>query len=75
MKMTVKEFIGVALTIIGFIGIMLCAIGALVFAIVNPDMTEMRRLIEYPEPIIVGVLSLIIIKIGTYLVTSDLWRK
>lgn len=75
MKMTVKEFIGVALTIIGFIGVTLCIAGSLVFAITNPDMTEMRRLMEYPETIIAGIISLLIIKFGIYLVNSDLWRK
>lgn len=71
MKMTVKEFIGVMLTIIGFIGIMFCIISSLVFMIRNPDMTELRRFIEYLEPIVGGVLSFLIVKIGTYLVTSS----
>ena len=49
--------------IIGFIVMVGCAIASIVFAIQNPDMTEMRRLIEYPWPTIVLGVDLIILGI------------
>lgn len=50
--MKIKEFIGVILMIGGIIGIIACGIASVVFMVKNPDMTDMRRLIEYPDPAI-----------------------
>ena len=53
-----KKLLGVALYFLGFITIICCGVAAVVIAIQNPDMTAMRRLIEYPQPAIIALIVL-----------------
>lgn len=68
--MKFKEFIGVILTIGSLIGIVVCAIVSTIFYFQNPDMTDLRRLFEYPEPAIGAVICFITFTIGSILVSN-----
>lgn len=47
-KKSRKTTIRFALTLISLIGMLACVISATVFYFQNPDMTELRRFIEFP---------------------------
>ena len=64
MNKDIKALIGIILTIGGFVGIIICAIATTVFYFQNPDMTGLRRFLEYPTPSIWAVVCLICEKIG-----------
>lgn len=64
----VKEIIGFSLVLCGFLGILLCVVAACVFAWQNPDMTEMRRFLEYPWPTVWCIVDYIGIQIGKWMV-------
>lgn len=55
-KIKIKTIIRLALMIVSLIGMIACSVSATVFYIRNPDMTELRRLIEFPWPTI-GVVA------------------
>jgi hypothetical protein len=57
--MKFKQFIGFILVLGAFIGMLICAIDATIFYLQNPDMTELRRLIEYPAPSIWTIVCLV----------------
>lgn len=65
--MKIKGIIGAVLIIGAVIGCIICMVVSIVFAIQNPDMTEMRRLIEYPAPTIWGVICVVSAVIGRYM--------
>ena len=60
----IKALIGVALIILAFAAIIISAIWALVFHFMNPDMTELRLLIENPYPTIITIISMLVILVG-----------
>lgn len=62
--MKLKDIIGVTLIIGAFIGMLICAIAGVVFSFQNPDMTEMRQFLEYPEPTIWLIVCLACAWIG-----------
>lgn len=62
--MKLKDIIGVTLIIGAFIGMLICAIASIIFSFQNPDMTEMRRFLEYPEPTIWSIVCLACAWIG-----------
>ncbi len=62
--MKFKEFIGAVLFFGGIIGMVICAIASGIFYFQNPDMTDLRRLIEYPEPTIWMVVCFVCEWIG-----------
>jgi hypothetical protein len=64
----IKDIIGCGLILCGFIGIIICAIAGCVFAWSNPDMTEMRRFLEYPWPTVWIIVDYIGIHIGLHLI-------
>lgn len=66
-----KAWIGLILFFGGFIGIIVCAIAACVFAWENPDMTEMRRFMEYPWPTVWCVVDAVAMEIG-YHITKNI---
>ena len=66
----IKAILGM-LMLFGGIGTALCCIIAvIVFTVKNPDMTELRRFIEYPEPVVIGVMSAIIARFGMYMIVK-----
>lgn len=63
-----KSFIRIALVIGGMIGIIACIVAAWVFMFHNPDMTDMRRLIEYPAPTIWSIVCLVAVLVGKHMI-------
>lgn len=67
-KSKTKTIIGLVLMIISTISVVACAVCATVFYFQNPDMTELRRLIEFPQPAIGVVICLAVFGIGKYII-------
>lgn len=65
-KSKIKTIIRLALMIISLMGMLACAVSATIFYFQNPDMTELRRLIEFPWPTIGSVTCLAVYGIGKY---------
>ena len=61
------DLIGILLVIGSFIGMIVCAVFAVIFNFQNPDMTDLRLLIEYPGPTIGVVICLICYMFGQHL--------
>jgi hypothetical protein len=66
-----KYIIGCGLILCGFIGIIICAILACVFAWQNPDMTEIRRFLEYPWPTVWCIADFVGMQIGLQLIKKE----
>lgn len=64
MKNNIKTIIGITLIIVAFIAIMAAAIWAVVFNLMNPDMTELRLFIENPYPTIIALVSAAVLMVG-----------
>ncbi len=60
MKKTIKAI----MMIVGFVGLLICGIWATVLHFQNPDMTEMRLLLEFPEITIIALVCGIVGIIG-----------
>lgn len=54
-----RKITGSILVVGGLIGILCCAVVATIFYFKNPDMTELRRFLEYPAPTILAIIFLI----------------
>lgn len=67
-KSKTKTIIRLALMIVSLMGMLVCSVSATVFYIRNPDMTELRRLIEFPWPTIGVVVFLVVYGIGKYVI-------
>lgn len=65
-KSKTKTIIGLVLMIISTIGMVACSVCATVFYFQNPDMTELRRFIEFPWPTIGAAVCLAVFGIGKY---------
>lgn len=65
-KSKTKTIIGLVLMIVSTIGMVACAVCATVFYFQNPDMTELRRFIEFPWPTIGAAVCLTVFGIGKY---------
>ena len=67
-KNKTKTTIRLALMIVSLMGMLACTVSATVFYFKNPDMTELRRLIEFPWPTIGCVGCLVVYGIGKYVI-------
>lgn len=67
-KESVKVIIGTILVFVAGCIIIGAAIASIIFQFQNPDMTEIRCLIENPGPSIAAVFALILLWIGKYLI-------
>lgn len=67
-KSKTKKIIRLVLMIVSLMGMLACSVSATVFYIRNPDMTELRRLIEFPWPTIGAVVCLVVYGIGKYMI-------
>ncbi len=67
-KSKIKTIIRFVLMIISLIGMIACAVCATVFYFQNPDMTGLRRLIEFPQPTIGVAICLAVFGIGKYVI-------
>ena len=59
-----KETIKTIMMIVGFVGLLICGIWATVLHFQNPDMTELRLFLEFPQVTIIGVICAIIGFVG-----------
>ena len=66
-----KGMLGLALIFCGFIGMIICAISACVFVCRNPDMTEMRRFLEYPWPTVWCIVDYVGVRVGCMLIKKS----
>ena len=62
--MKIKTVIGVLLIIAALIGMCVSCICSVVFNIQNPDMTELRLLIENPGPTIAAIICCVLFFVG-----------
>lgn len=62
-----KTIIRLMLIIVSLIGMLVCAALSLIFYIRHPDMTELRRLIEFPYPTVGALVCLILLFISRYM--------
>ena len=67
-KNKTRTIIRLVLMSISLIGMLACIVSATIFHIQNPDMTELRRLIEFPWPTIGFVACLAVYGIGKYVI-------
>lgn len=67
----IKTIIGMTLIIISFIAIIASAIWAIVFNLMNPDMTELRLFIENPYPTIIAIVSVAVLMVGKFWLGVD----
>ena len=71
MKNNIKAIIGITLMITAFISIIASAIWAVIFNLMNPDMTELRLFIENPYPTIMALVSVAGLMVGKFLLGVD----
>ena len=71
MKHNIKTIIGTVLIIVAFIAIVASAIWALVFHLMNPDMTELRLFLENPYPTIICIVSIAGLMVGNFWLGVD----
>lgn len=60
MKNTTKAI----MMIVGLVGLLVCAIWATVLHFQNPDMTELRLFLEFPQVTIIGIVCAVIGFVG-----------
>ena len=63
-KHNFKEVFGYTILLLGFIGAIITAVISIILAFKNPDMTPMRRFLEYPQLIISEILCVVAIVCG-----------
>ena len=68
--MKVRDILGVLLVLAASVGIIVCSVFSIIFYFKNPDMTSLRKLIEYPEPAIWAIICFICGKFGLYLIKT-----
>jgi hypothetical protein len=67
---TAKRMLSCALILCGLIGMIACLVASLVFSWQNPDMTEMRRFLDYPWPTVWAIVDYVGIQIGLWMVKN-----
>lgn len=70
-KPNLTAIIGCILIVVAIIAIIGCAIAAAIFYFQNPDMTELRRFIEYPAPSIIALIAIVVAYVGKYLISRS----
>ena len=70
-KHNLTAIIGCILIVLAIIAIIGCAIAAVIFYFQNPDMTELRRFIEYPAPSIIALIAIVVAYVGKYLISRS----
>jgi len=71
MKNNIKTIIGMALIIIAIVAVAAAGIWAIVFNLMNPDMTELRLFIENPYPTYIEVASIVGLLVGRSLIEGN----
>lgn len=70
-KHNLTAIIGCILIVLAIIAIIGSAVAAAIFYFQNPDMTELRRFIEYPEPSIIALIAIVVAYVGKYLISRS----
>lgn len=70
-KNNIKTIIGIALIIITIVAVAAAGIWAIIFNLMNPDMTELRLFIENPYPTIIAFGALVTFMVGRVLYDND----
>ena len=70
-KSNLTAIIGCILIIVAIIAIIGSAVAAVIFYFQNPDMTELRRFIEYPAPSIIALIAIVVVYVGKYLISRS----
>lgn len=70
-KHNLTAIIGCILVVLAFISMIGCVIAAVIFYYQNPDMTALRRFIEYPAPSIIALIAIIVAYVGKYLISRS----
>lgn len=65
--MKFRQKLGLILMLLSIIAILCCLVATYVIMFQNPDMTDARRLIEYPQPTIGFFVACGIIFVGYFL--------
>jgi hypothetical protein len=60
MKKTIKPI----MMIVGFVGLLICCIWSIVLRFQNPDMTELRLFLDFPQVTIIGVICAVVGFVG-----------
>ena len=60
MKKTIKAI----MMVVGFVGLLICGIWAMILHFQNPDMTEARLFLEFPHVTIIGVICAVLGFVG-----------
>ena len=68
----VKIWLGIAIELIGVGGFFACIIIAAVYCWRHPDMTDMRRLMEFPHPYIGSLISYVMCLVG-HRMSKGIW--
>lgn len=66
-----KVILGLIMVFGGFIAAVGCVIASIILSFQNPDMTELRRFLEYPGPTIIGLISIAIIYVGKEIIVKS----
>lgn len=61
----IKDIICSLLVIFSFLVIIGCIIASMILNFKNPDMTDMRLFLTYPQPTIIFIISFIVITVST----------
>ena len=70
-KNNIKTIICITLVIIACVALVVSAIWAIVFNLMNPDMTELRLFIENPYPTIIAIISAAVLMAGKFYLGVD----
>lgn len=70
-KPNLTAIIGCILIVLAIIAIIGSAVAAVIFYFQNPDMTELRRFIEYPAPSIIALIAIVVAYVGKYLISRS----
>lgn len=70
-KPNLTTIIGCILVVLAIIAMIGCLIAAVIFYYQNPDMTALRRFIEYPAPSIIALIAIVALYVGKYLISRS----
>lgn len=70
-KFNLTAIIGCILIVLAIIAIIGSAVASVIFYFQNPDMTELRRFIEYPAPSIIALIAIVVVYVGKYLISRS----
>lgn len=73
--MKTKRTVGIILMLIALVGVVVAGVCSVVYGIQNPDMTEMRQLIENPGPPVAAIICFIMYYVSIYLISDTKKRK